>query len=42
MLALIYEGRFDKDITKAKKRGKDMKKLLDIIALLVVKKSLPS
>lgn len=41
MLLLVYEGRFDKDIEKVKKRGKDMKKLYDVIALLVAKKALP-
>jgi mRNA interferase YafQ len=41
MLTLVYEGRFSKDIEKAKKRGKDMAKLYNIVTLLVAKKALP-
>lgn len=41
MLQLIQEGRFEKDIKKAIKRGKDMQKLFDIINLLAQNKQLP-
>ncbi len=41
MLKLIKEKRFEKDVAKAKKRNKDMAKLLEIVTLLVSKKSLP-
>ncbi len=41
MLRLIQESRFEKDIVKVKKRDKDMKKLLDIVTLLLQEKSLP-
>jgi len=41
MLQLIQESRFEKDIVKANKRGKDMKKLLNIVTLLLQEKSLP-
>ncbi len=42
MLKLIQEKRFEKDIAKAKKRGKNLKKLLDIVALLLKEKPLPA
>ena len=42
MLQLFYHGRFDKDLEKLKKRGKNMKKLSDIVDLLVTEKPLPA
>ncbi|MBA3953709.1 type II toxin-antitoxin system YafQ family toxin [Candidatus Dependentiae bacterium] len=41
MLQILTEGKFEKDIKKAQKRGKDMSKLQAIIALLVMSKLLP-
>ena len=42
MLQLFQHGRFDKDVAKLKKRGKDMQKLFDIVALLTAEKPLPA
>lgn len=41
MLNISYSGQFKKDVERAKKQGKDMKKLKHIIELLVEQKSLP-
>lgn len=41
MLSLLYQGRFDKDLAKLKKRDKDMKKLFSVVDLLISEKSLP-
>jgi len=41
MLELIRGARFEKDVEKLKKRGKDMQKLVDITKLLILKKTLP-
>ncbi len=41
MLKLIYESRFEKDLEKVKKRGKDLQKLLNIVDLLIHQKPLP-
>ena len=41
MLQLITEGKFEKDLAKAKKQGKNIKKFKEIVALLVHKKPLP-
>jgi mRNA interferase YafQ len=41
MLVPIYEKRFLKEVQKAQKRGKDMKKLEEILRLLVNKQILP-
>lgn len=41
MLKLITEGGFDKDISKAVKRNKDMQKLWNIISLLIENNMLP-
>lgn len=40
-LAIFQEGRFEKDVEKSIKRGKDMKKLWDLITLLAKDKKLP-
>jgi mRNA interferase YafQ len=40
MLEIVHEKKFDKDLKKIVKRGKDLKKLWDIIALLVKNKPL--
>ena len=42
MLIPIYERRFQKEVEKAKKRGKDMEKLKNIIQILLLKKALPA
>jgi mRNA interferase YafQ len=41
VLKLITQGRFDRELRKMKKRGKDMKKLKEVIQLLQDGKSLP-
>ena len=41
MLQLITEGKFEKDLAKAMKQGKNIKKFKEIVALLVHKKPLP-
>lgn len=41
MLKIFHEGRFDKDLEKIKKRGKDMQKLFAVVSLLVKGKTLP-
>lgn len=41
MLKLIYEKRFEKNLQKAIKRGKDIQKLKIIVDFLVENKSLP-
>lgn len=40
MLQYSYERRFLKDVKKAEKRGKNIKKLKDVIALLLHEKPL--
>ena len=37
----MYEDHFHKDIHRAKKRGKDLTKLFDIISLLISEMPLP-
>lgn len=41
MLQPIYEKRFAKEVEKAKKRGKGMEKLKDIMEMLIHEKTLP-
>ena len=41
MLKLFIHNRFQKDMEKAKKRGKDKRKLDEVVELLLEKKSLP-
>ena len=41
MFKPIYQRRFEKDVAKAKKRGKDMHKLENIINLILAEKPLP-
>ncbi len=41
MLTPIYLGRFEKEVKLAKKRGKDMLKLKQIIQLLIDEQPLP-
>lgn len=41
MLNPVYEKRFRKDVDVAKKRGKDMQKLTDVLLMLVEEKPLP-
>lgn len=41
MLQLIMENNFKKDLAKATKQGKDLKKFKEIIALLTEQKPLP-
>lgn len=41
MLKPIYLTQFEKEVTKAKKRGKDIEKLKEIMRLLVLEKQLP-
>jgi len=41
MLIPVYEKRFQKEVQKAQKRGKDTSKLKKIIQLLIAKKILP-
>jgi len=41
MLKPVYLKRFEKEVKRAKKRGKDMKKLKTVIMLLLNKKALP-
>ncbi|MBA3954824.1 type II toxin-antitoxin system YafQ family toxin [Candidatus Dependentiae bacterium] len=41
MLTAIYKNAFIKDINKAKKRGKDIEKLVALVQLLLEKKALP-
>ena len=41
MLKLTTTGRFDREIKKAGKRGKDMKKIKIVIKMLVEGKQLP-
>ena len=35
MRALVYSGQFKRDVKAAKKRGKDMQKLKDLMNLLI-------
>jgi len=42
MLNPVYEKRFKKEVEKARKRGKDMQKLTDIVTLLIEEKPLPA
>ena len=41
MLKIISEGKFEKDLAKAAKRGKNMNKFKEIISLLIENKPLP-
>lgn len=41
MLQIKYKNIFDKDVARAKKRGKDIEKLKQVIRLLVEEKPLP-
>ena len=41
MLMPIYEKRFIKDLERAKKRGKDIQKLKDIMEMILYEKTLP-
>lgn len=41
MLKPVYERRFEKEVRMAIKRGKDMRKLKDIMQLLIEEKPLP-
>jgi len=42
MRTVTYSGKFKKDTKLAKKRGKDMQKLITAMQLLIDKKPLPS
>ena len=42
MLNPVYEKRFKKDIDLARKRGKEMQKLTDVIVMLIEEKPLPA
>ncbi len=42
MLNLIYEKRFEKDLLKVIKRGKDLQKLREVTALLKSEQPLPA
>lgn len=42
MLNPVYEKRFKKEVEKAKKRGKDMGKLIIAINMLIEEKPLPA
>jgi mRNA interferase YafQ len=41
MLRLITNNRFEREREKAKKRGKDMRKLTEVVTLLLEEKLLP-
>ena len=41
MLEIIYRNKFDKDVKNAKKREKNIKKLKNLIKILVEEKPLP-
>ena len=41
MLQIQYKNKFKKDINLAKKRGKDIQKLKEVITLLIEEKPLP-
>lgn len=41
MLKLIMENRFEKDLAKAEKQGKNLQKFREIITLLIEQKPLP-
>jgi mRNA interferase YafQ len=41
MLAVVYKVKFNKDVEKALKRGKNIKKLKEVISLLVHEQPLP-
>jgi mRNA interferase YafQ len=42
MLNIAYESQFKKDFKKVKKRGKNLKKMNDILSLLIKEKPLPT
>ncbi|WP_375695644.1 type II toxin-antitoxin system YafQ family toxin, partial [Bartonella sp. AC66GZZY] len=42
MRSVSYSGKFKKDIKRAKKRGRDMQKLTEVMQLLIHKQQLPS
>lgn len=42
MLTPFYENRFEKEVERARKRGKDMKKLSHVINMLIDEKALPA
>ena len=42
MRAPVCSGQFKRDITAARKRGKDMEKLKELMRLLIAEKPLPS
>lgn len=42
MLKPVYTKQFSKDVKRSKKRGKRIKKLKEIMSLLIEKKSLPA
>ena len=42
MLKPVYTKQFNKDIQRGKKRGKDLKRLKEIVCLLIEEKSLPA
>ncbi|EJF77139.1 RelE/StbE family addiction module toxin [Candidatus Bartonella washoeensis Sb944nv] len=42
MRSVSYSGKFKKDVKRAKKRRKDMQKLLEVMQLLIHKQQLPA
>ncbi|MGO9742747.1 MAG: type II toxin-antitoxin system YafQ family toxin [Roseiarcus sp.] len=42
MLTPVWAGRFRRDVKLAEKRGKDMTKLKEVLALLIEQKPLPT
>ncbi len=42
MRSVSYSGKFKKDVKRAKKRGKDMRKLTEVMQRLIHKKQLLS
>ncbi|WP_442894701.1 type II toxin-antitoxin system YafQ family toxin [Bartonella sp. CB169] len=42
MRSVSYSGKFKKDLKKVKKRGKDIRKLTEVMQLLINKKQLPA
>ncbi|WP_175869088.1 type II toxin-antitoxin system RelE/ParE family toxin [Bartonella gabonensis] len=42
MRSVSYSGKFKKDVKRVKKRGKDMRKLTEVMQLLIHKQPLPA
>ena len=42
MLNPVYENRFKKEVERARKRGKDMQKISDVLVMLIEERPLPA